>query len=107
MGPNKVSDQILQARSKLPLTSHCGPAPGREQYFAARLQEHLRESMRKVLIALSPNLGISQEQLLGEFEQLTTPETNIPTDQPRAIKTAASPAAETARLQLAFQHECL
>ena len=37
-----------------------------------RMQGYTRESMRKMLIAMSPSVGIPPERLLQEFEQLVT-----------------------------------
>ena len=71
------------------------------------LQGHIRESMRKVLIALSPNLGISQEHLLSEFDQLIAPgcDTHM---QSRDFEFAAGLASlDSPQGQLTFQHECL
>ncbi|KAL0030750.1 hypothetical protein WJX77_004631 [Trebouxia sp. C0004] len=70
------------------------------------LQGHIRESMRQVLIALSPNLGIPQEHLLSEFDQLIAPdsETYI---QSRGFAAAGLASVESHQGQLTFQHECL
>ena len=69
------------------------------------LQGHIRGSMRKVLIALSTNLGISQEHLLSEFDQLIAPdsETHI---QSRGFA-AGLASVDSPQGQLTFQHECL
>ncbi|DBA71141.1 TPA: PSII 6.1 kDa protein, variant 3 [Trebouxia sp. C0005] len=71
------------------------------------LQGHIRESMRKVLIALSPKLGISQEHLLSEFDQLLAPgsQTHI---QSCGFEFATGLASVDApQGQLSFQHECV
>ncbi len=70
------------------------------------MQGHIRESMRQVLIALSPNLGIPQEHLLSEFDQLIAPdsETHI---QSRSLAAAGLASIDSPQGQLTFQHECL
>ncbi|KAL0038727.1 hypothetical protein WJX79_005034 [Trebouxia sp. C0005] len=63
--------------------------------------------MRKVLIALSPKLGISQEHLLSEFDQLLAPgsQTHI---QSCGFEFATGLASVDApQGQLSFQHECV
>ena len=99
-----VSQGILQA-------SQHGPAldpapPDLLSKLAADLQDHIRETMRKVLIAMSPSIGVPSEQLLNEFEQLTTPETYRAPIQSRSCQPAGVPPSGS-QLQLAFQHDCL
>lgn len=73
------------------------------------LQGYVRESMKQMLVALSPNIGMSAELLLAQYEQLTPPEASTsaaPTHKhdPDALEAPLTPPS---RLQLAFQHECL
>lgn len=73
------------------------------------LQGYVRASMKELLVALSPNIGLSAEHLLAQYEQMappvaytcTTPEHNL---DPAALD---APPVSTSCLQLAFHHECL
>lgn len=99
-----LSPKILQANIMFSDWSNCCRP---RAINVVNLQGHIRESMRKVLIALSPNLGISQEHLLSEFDQLIAPgsDTHI---QSRGFEFAAGLASvDSPQGQLTFQHECL
>lgn len=98
-----VSHKILQAKT----TFSCWSAVVPRAINIVYLQGHIRESMRKVLIALSPKLGISQEHLLSEFDQLLAPgsQTHI---QSCGFEFATGLASVDApQGQLSFQHECV
>ena len=63
--------------------------------------------MRQILVALSPNIGIPEEYLLSQFEHLGTLEEYPGQQQLRGSAAAGVSSADTALLQLEFDHECL
>ena len=70
------------------------------------MQGHIRKSMREVLIAMSPSIGIASERLLAEFEQLVDLDTHTAGPAPQRDELGPR-SADPSRLVLTFQHDCL
>lgn len=105
-----TSRQALQVR--LPAAVVCGTGQSVETTLRATrscLQGYVRESVKQMLVALSPNIGMSAEHLLAQYEQLTPPEASTSAAPKRKHDPNALEAslALPSGLQLAFQHECL
>ena len=102
---DETSRQALQA--SLPSAVIC--TTGVERHCNAQcLQGYVRESMKQMLVALSPNIGVSAQHLLAQYEQLTAfdykstaPKQNL------HFEAIEVPQAASLRVQLAFQHHCL
>ncbi len=90
-----ADEERLQAR----ISSNAGQSTDRaaSNKLLFTLQGHIRDSTRQVLIALSPNLRLSHEQLLNEFEQLINPDSETSV-QSRGVAAAPQGAHLLARM---------